>query len=44
MFIVIAGERFFLNGVFIRSKTIWPSYITHMLFDAVAFAVALAQH
>jgi membrane protease YdiL (CAAX protease family) len=41
MLIVIAGERFFLTAIFLRSKTIWPSYVCHMLFDAFAFAVSL---
>lgn len=41
MLIVIAGEQFLLTAIFLRSKTIWPSYVGHMLFDAFAFAVAL---
>lgn len=41
MLVIIAGERFFLTSIFVRSKTIWPSYIAHMVFDALAFGIAM---
>ncbi|KRL22389.1 CPBP family intramembrane glutamic endopeptidase [Lentilactobacillus kisonensis] len=41
MLAIIAIERFFLNATFIRSKTIWPSYVAHMVFDGLAFLAAM---
>ncbi|GHP14161.1 hypothetical protein YK48G_15860 [Lentilactobacillus fungorum] len=41
MLAIIAVERFFLNATFIHSKTIWPSYVAHMIFDGLAFLAAI---
>ncbi|MBV0929232.1 CPBP family intramembrane metalloprotease [Lentilactobacillus sp. IMAU92037] len=41
MLVIIAVERLFLNATFIHSKTIWPSYLAHMVFDGLAFLAAM---
>lgn len=45
MLLVIGVARFFLNSIFVRSKSIWVSYIVHNIFDALSFLIAMnAMH
>lgn len=40
MFLVIGMGRFFDTGVYIRTKNLWVSYISHYLWDTAIFTIA----
>lgn len=39
LLLVLPVERFFLTGIYIRTKSIWPSFAMHYLFDGGIFLI-----
>ncbi|WP_172188235.1 CPBP family intramembrane glutamic endopeptidase [Lentilactobacillus kribbianus] len=44
MFIIIGMSRLFYNGVYIRTKNLWVSYLCHFAWDTVIFAIVMIAH
>lgn len=43
MIILIGGSRIFYNGVYIRTKNLWVSYLCHFLWDTITFAIVIVS-
>ncbi|WP_082620580.1 CPBP family glutamic-type intramembrane protease [Lentilactobacillus senioris] len=44
MIILIGGSRIFYNGVYIRTKNLWVSYLCHFLWDTITLVIVIVLH